>query len=117
MNHIVKNPSYKMIHDHEVRKASPLLLTTSPQQLNPHLVTKSRSNNQESENPTYNENSMIFNMAATSKKALLLLGVATAMFATPVTGIEVRHDILTTPYDACSAQSAALCYARSLAFD
>jgi hypothetical protein len=48
-----------------------------------------------------NQNKMIFNMAASWKKALLLLGMATAVYATPVMGIEVRHDNLTSPCDSC----------------
>jgi hypothetical protein len=37
---------------------------------------------------------MIFKMATTWKEGLLLLslGLATAMFVTPVMGIEVRHE-------------------------
>jgi hypothetical protein len=60
---------------------------------------------------------MIFNMMAAWTRALLLLGLATAVLANPMMGIEVRHDNLTSPCDLCSAQSAALSFARSRAFD
>jgi hypothetical protein len=51
---------------------------------------------------------MIFNVAATWKKVLLLLGLATAVFGTLVVGLEVRHENLTSPCDSCSAELAAL---------
>jgi hypothetical protein len=54
-------------------------------------------------------------MAATRKQGLLLLGLATAVLATPVTGIEVRQT--SPPCASCFAQSPALPFARSLAFD
>jgi hypothetical protein len=56
-------------------------------------------------------------MTASWKKALLLLGVATAVLATPVLGIEVRYDNVTSPRDIYAAQSAAVSFARSRAFD
>jgi hypothetical protein len=38
---------------------------------------------------------MIVNMAGTWQKGLIVLGLATAMFAFPAMGIEVRHGNLT----------------------
>jgi hypothetical protein len=57
-------------------------------------------------------------MATTWKKGLLLLGLTTAVFATPVMGIEVRHGNRTNPLSySCDAQSPALSFACSLALD
>jgi hypothetical protein len=58
-----------------------------------HKVTQSRpTNNQEDKRPTQLQTQRMTLNMANWKKGLLLIGLATAMFATQVMGIEVRHD-------------------------